>query len=1108
MADYQSDLTDHEPDASEVAVDLTEDIVDAADNAVSELDFGQRIRGSLDSVLDTFNAGIDYSDVRIGSVSEDDVLNALEKQGLTIDDVEFDRDELHTGGMEPDAVVGSCVTDYKHPPGKLERGRASRRQALAQLTSYMIATAEKQNTKLEDTVGVLLDGERYLFVHGDDFSQVEERPVNEGSTEAYASLFANHYAVLTADRLTSDFGTNKPRSSDMVEALFEAIKDGNERSEKIFEEWKLLFEQVCGFDFDDKEDVLEEHYDIEINTRKEFRQALFAVYTYYGLIAKLVAAEFVYYHTGPNLPSFSKRLIGRQDDDLRERMASLEDGWVFQEAGITNFLEAGLFSWYVDEDVWTDDLAEATESVVERIQRYDPGEIRDNPDKSRDVFKNLYQHMVPPELREQLGEVFTPDWLANLTLNDAGFEGSGRMLDPACGSGTFLVLAARRKKEHFGLTDLDSFSDSEVAEKTRKLLGEIEGFDLNPLAVLAARANLLIELGELVDYTPEVELPVYLCDSIRPPAAGTQLTGSFYEVNEVPENGSSDTDIEIKVPQEIVERELVSDYFETAEECSSDGVDADTFINVFDNEYGINKGFTRNALRESYGDMMSLRERDVDGIWWEIVKNRFRPRFCGKFDYVIGNPPYITLDKLPQSYRDDIVDEWERYGIAPNGQGGARKMEHALLFAARALDKYVKKEQDADDDDADDVDGVLSFILPSSVQRGGKADAFRKHISRTTRVQSITDTADLNPFDVTKNRTVILTAQNSGETDFPVPCETWIGDRPDFTASLEQVRRDTEQYDFHAKPLDDFEGKWFSAPNKALDAFTKLHGDGHYDAHEGINFIGGKGLFYVDVLNENTGLVKNTNSGRKDWGQVRTQIDLDLLYPTTSGQKVNKWGFEIDGDAIIPHKPNGDTYTKDELYTQYRNTHDFLYHDDLNMEVGERKFYNNKLNTIDDKEDHFLYAVGSRMFSEYKAVYPDISGGTYIDFEAATLEPVQAFGTTKPVMFNKTVFHIETDNRDEAYYLSGILNSTPVRAFMRAHSVLHANARAVEEINIPEFDSSNDSHEKIAEKSEKAHNVLDPSSLEDEMDELVVDIFDVTDEELDTIEDYLTVTNT
>jgi hypothetical protein len=327
--------------------------------------------------------------------------------------------------------------------------------------------------------------------------------------------------------------------------------------------------------------------------------------------------------------------------------------------------------------------------------------------------------------------------------------------------------------------------------------------DLNPLAVLAARANLLIELGELVDYTPEVELPVYLCDSIRPPTAGNRLTGSFYEVNEVPENGSSGTEIEIKVPGEIVNRGLVNQYFETAEECSSDGVDSDTFITVFDNEYGINKGFTRNALQESYSDMMDLRDRDVDGIWWEIVKNRFRPRFCGKFDYVIGNPPYITVDRLPQSYRDDIVEEWGRYGIAPTGRGGARKMEHALLFAARALDKYVKKQEDADEEEADDSDGILTYILPSSVQRGGKADAFREHISNTTRLQSITDTADLNPFDITKNRTVILTTKNSGETEFPVPCETWIGDRPDFTASLEQVRRDTEQYDFHAMPLGD-----------------------------------------------------------------------------------------------------------------------------------------------------------------------------------------------------------------------------------------------------------------------------------------------------------------
>jgi type I restriction-modification system DNA methylase subunit len=49
-------------------------------------------------------------------------------------------------------------------------------------------------------------------------------------------------------------------------------------------------------------------------------------------------------------------------------------------------------------------------------------------------------------VRHHLGEYYTPDWLAEQTLDRAGYAGDPeiRILDPSCGSGTFLVLAIAR----------------------------------------------------------------------------------------------------------------------------------------------------------------------------------------------------------------------------------------------------------------------------------------------------------------------------------------------------------------------------------------------------------------------------------------------------------------------------------------------------------------------------------------------------------------------------------------------------------------------------------------------------------------------------------------
>jgi type II restriction/modification system DNA methylase subunit YeeA len=104
------------------------------------------------------------------------------------------------------------------------------------------------------------------------------------------------------------------------------------------------------------------------------------------------------------------------------------------------------------------------------------------------LLKRLYQNLVPSDLRHRLGEFYTPDWLANYLLDEVGlsFENLNkigeedplkplniRVLDPACGSGTFLVLyisRLRRYAEEHYLTDM----------LLRYVLDNVVGFDLNP----------------------------------------------------------------------------------------------------------------------------------------------------------------------------------------------------------------------------------------------------------------------------------------------------------------------------------------------------------------------------------------------------------------------------------------------------------------------------------------------------------------------------------------------------------------------------------------------------------------------------------------------------
>jgi hypothetical protein len=50
-----------------------------------------------------------------------------------------------------------------------------------------------------------------------------------------------------------------------------------------------------------------------------------------------------------------------------------------------------------------------------------------------------------------------------------------------------------------------------------KIRQNIVGFDINPLAVITARMNYLMALGDLLSKWGEGEIPIYLCDSICTP---------------------------------------------------------------------------------------------------------------------------------------------------------------------------------------------------------------------------------------------------------------------------------------------------------------------------------------------------------------------------------------------------------------------------------------------------------------------------------------------------------------------------------------------------------------------------------------------------------------
>ncbi len=147
---------------------------------------------------------------------------------------------------------------------------------------------------------------------------------------------------------------------------------------------------------------------------------------------------------------------------------------------------------------------------------YDIESLIQDPSLARDVLKILYEELVPrKEVRQKLGIYTTPDWLAELLIEETVKYGgvlNKRFLDPGAGTGTFLALLIRK----IGTEGLKKGLPPK--ELLRMIVKNVMGFDIDALAVLTARTNYLMALASigLLQHKggESIEIPVYLANSV------------------------------------------------------------------------------------------------------------------------------------------------------------------------------------------------------------------------------------------------------------------------------------------------------------------------------------------------------------------------------------------------------------------------------------------------------------------------------------------------------------------------------------------------------------------------------------------------------------------
>ena len=392
-----------------------------------------------------------------------------------------------------------------------------------------------------------------------------------------------------------------------------------------------------------------------------------------------------------------QQLLGDVAHYASERPDALLKGHILAEqSDLHGVIDADLFTWptEVGESTYLREIAR----VVEWF---------DWTQNATEVAPTLYQNVITPEERQQLGEYYTPRWLAKEiteTVVDAPL--SQRVLDPSCGSGTFIETAVERI-----LNDSGGLSRTETLKKLQE---NVVGIDIHPVAVQLAKATWVMAAADTIRAaraegtgTGTVSAPIYLGDSMQLRYdTGTLSASQSIELETHETLPDHTAPIIFSIPRELARRQadidrLISEMATVIDEGRNAEHVADRY--QMSNE-------CRQSIKAVAALMAELHAADRNHVWAYYIRNMIRPAVIAeeKVDRIIGNPPWLTYGHSADIIRTELREMSEkRYQIWAGGKL-APHQDIATLFYTRCAELYARPGTQ------------IGMVMPHSTLRNGQ----------------------------------------------------------------------------------------------------------------------------------------------------------------------------------------------------------------------------------------------------------------------------------------------------------------------------------------------------------------------------------------------------
>lgn len=860
------------------------------------------------------------------------------------------------------------------------------------------------------------------------------------------------------------------------------------RVSTLYDEWNRVFGTLYGneseeTDFTSVVPAIKELYNISEDQEIDYKKYLFALQTFFNIFLKLLVNSFLSRLMNP-------MFAGTTTLKPSEITALFSGKNVEQNKLVKNFFEWHFLEWFTFKTYSEDDVS-VVNGILKEINKFDMSTFVLKPESVQDILQETYMELIPTDVRHIMGEYFSPDWAVERVLDNVGYDGedlSKSLIDPCCGSGPFLTQALKRI--------INNSDEKALNKKDIELISQnICGFDINPISVVSAKANFILTVFSSFfrkyteeDFGDAIDIPIYIADSVLAPVVYSE---------EFDQSIIVDTSID---KFEIPKFTSISDSSEFLRLLSAT-IDDETKkmqgFDIFWNQVkgrGLVRDGQRELIENLFERLIELHQAGQDSFWPIILMNSFAPSMLAKkFDYVVGNPPWISWKSMSKSYRKGTLEVWQSYDIFEKSAYDKKTTHDDFGMAVTyvAIDQYLKSN------------GDLSFLLPASFLKSTKGgEGFRKlRIARNGQdipfsITHVDDFSDVRLFTIP---TISIKIKKGQEMSYPLKdYQVWkqLGRKSAIDPHKKwfEVQEMLESKTIMAQPVDltDSQSAWLTLPdlifsNKVLSQEKERF----YRGRKGIEPAGAKGVYVLKTPsktdNPNELKIQNdmTRQRRKDLlekGEKIGNVEEEFIYPMLGGRNIERWRVKSNEYILMPHDENN-LYgiSENDLSLRAPKTYDWLmyYYDGLlASRIQNGKFFVHGQNG-NGQPFYRLDNVGEYTFSNYKVLWKEqtkeMSAVVVSKYhESIPNADKDLFSTDKPVVVDSKVLMLSTDTSQEAYYIAGIINSPSVREVIDGYAVkTNRGVDILKYIAIPKFDLNNELHLEIAKISEHIHNIAE-----------------------------------